>query len=279
MQKTINIITVEGTEIRIVGEEGNENSYISLTDIAKRFGERPDQVISNWIRTRATLEFLGTWEVLQNSNLDFNSLNFEGIKKQAGTPTFVLSVTDWVAQVNAKGIYAKAGRYGGTYAHQEIALEFCSWISPVFKLYILKEFKRLKEDESLRYNLEWNVRRMIAKANYQIHSDSVKNYLIPQRLMRNKAAGLFYATEADLLNMAIFGMTAKQWRESNPNVVGNLRDNATIEQLLVLSNLESLNSELIKMGFSHDERLERLNETAISQMHILVQTSSLKLIP
>jgi hypothetical protein len=171
----------------------------------------------------------------------------------------------------------KSGRYNsGTYAHRDIALEFCSWLSPAFRLYVVQEFDRLKSDESQRLNLEWDVRRLIAKTNYKIHTESIKDYLIPQRLQRDKAAGLFYASEADLLNLAIFGMTAKEWKDQNPIAKGNLRDNASIEQLLVLANLESLNAELIKMGLSHDERLEKLNDAAIYQMNIVVATTNLQ---
>jgi hypothetical protein len=269
MQKII----VEGTEIRIVGENPNRQ-YFSLTDIAKHFGTRTDQIISNWLRTRQTLEFLAVWETFNNPN--FNSLNFEGIRVQAGLATFTLSVQDWTQQTNAVGIYAKAGRYGGTYAHQDIALEFCSYVEPKFKLFILKEYQRLQADESQRLNLEWDVRRLIAKTNYKIHTESIKDYLIPQRLQRDKAAGLFYASEADLLNLAIFGMTAKEWKDQNTTTKGNLRDNASIEQLLVLANLESLNAELIKMGLSHDERLDKLNDAAIYQMNIIVASAKLE---
>jgi hypothetical protein len=271
MKKSDITINVDGTQIRVKGED-NENTYLSLTDIAKRFSDRSDQIIGNWIRTRSTLSFLGVWEQLHNTN--FNSLKFEGIKNQAGAPTFVLSVGDWVTQTDAVGIYAKAGRYGGTYAHRDIALEFCSWVEPAFRLYIIKEFQRLKTDESEQMNLEWNVRRLISKSNYRIHTDTIKNHLIPQRFVKDTAQGVVYANEADLLNVAIFGETARQWKEHNPNAKGNLRDNASMEQLLVLSNLESLNAELIKMGLSKDERIEKLNEAAIYQMNIIVQTAA-----
>jgi KilA-N domain len=271
LKKSTTTITVEGTTIRVLSEK-EEQDFYSLTDIAKRFGERSDQIIGNWIRTRTTLSFLAVWEQMNNEN--FNSLKFEGIRNQAGSPTFVLSIADWVNQTSAIGIYAKAGRYGGTYAHRDIALEFCSWIEPAFRLYIIKEFQRLKTDEGERLSVEWNVRRLIAKTNYKIHTDTIKYHLIPQRIEPNKTAGMIYASEADLLNMAIFGMTAKQWKEHEPNATGNLRDHASTEQLLVLSNLESLNSELIKMGFSRDERLDKLNDTAISQMKIIVQSNA-----
>jgi hypothetical protein len=264
-------IIVEGTEIRVVGEK-EDSQFFSLTDIAKRSSDRPDQVIGNWIRTRNTIEFLAVWEELYNPN--FNPINYEGIKNQAGAPTFTLSISDWVINTNAIGIYAKAGRYGGSFAHRDIALEFCSWLQPAFRLYIIKEFQRLKKEEGSLLAQEWDVRRLIAKTNYKIHTESVKHYLIPQRLQRDKAAGLYYASEADMLNIALFGITAKQWKDQNPNAKGNLRDAASIEQLLVLSNLESLNSELIKMGLAHDERLDQLNNAAISQMHIIMQNNN-----
>ncbi len=271
MKKITTNITVEGTTIRVLSEK-EDQEYICLTDIARRFSDRTDQVVSNWIRTRSTLSFLAVWEQLNNPS--FNSLNFEGIRNRAGEPTFVLSISDWVANTAAIGIYAKAGRYGGTYAHRDIALEFCSWIEPAFRLYVIKEFQRLKNDEGERLSLEWNVRRLISKANYKIHTDTIKEHLIPQRLEREKTAGMVYATEADLLNVAIFGETAKQWKLRNPSAAGNLRDNASTEQLLVLSNLESLNSELIKMGFARDERLQKLNDAAIYQIKIVIQTSA-----
>jgi hypothetical protein len=271
MKKATTNIIVEGTIIRVLSEK-DDQEYICLTDIAKRFSERTDQVVSNWIRTRNTLSFLAVWEQLNNPN--FNSLNFEGIKNRAGEPTFVLSISDWVANTAAIGIYAKAGRYGGTYAHRDIALEFCSWIEPAFRLYVLKEFQRLKNDEGERLSIEWNVRRLIAKANYKIHTDTIKEHLIPQRLERDRAAGMVYANEADLLNMAIFGQTSKQWKGQNPKATGNIRDYASTEQLLVLSNLESLNSELIKMSFARDERLQKLNDAAIYQMKIIIQSAA-----
>lgn len=266
MQKII----VEGTEIRVV-KENNSGQFFSLTDIAKHFGNRTDQIISNWMRTRQTLEFLGTWESFYNPN--FNPLNFEGIRIQAGLATFTLSVQDWVQQTNAVGIYAKSGRYGGTFAHKDIALEFCSHIEPRFKLFIIKEFDRLKADESQQLNLEWDVRRLIAKTNYRIHTESIKDFLIPQRIQRDKVAGLYYASEADLLNLVVFGSTAKQWKDQSPDAKGNLRDHASIEQLLILSNLESINSELIKMGLSHDERYERLYDAAHYQLRIIQATN------
>ncbi len=256
-------ISVEGTEIRVYKEA--ENDFISLTDIAKRFNERTDQIILNWLRTRNTLEYLGVWESLNNPL--FNPLNFEGIKNQAGAATFVLTITDWVSSTNAIGIRAKQGRYGGTYAHRDIAFEFMSYLSPAFKMYVIKEFQRFKSEEVK--TLEWEVRRTLSKANYKIHTDAIKNYLIPLKIQDTRLEALYYASEADLLNLALFGITAKEWRENNPDLKGNLRDYASTEQLLVLANLENLNAELIKMGFSKADRVLKLNEIAIHQLNLL----------
>ncbi len=269
MQKII----VEGTEININLREKQE--FVSMTDIAKRFGE-PRFQIQNWMRAGNTLDYLSLWESLNNPN--FNRVEFDAVRIQAGSNTFTMSPSRWVELTAAIGIETKSGRYhSGTYAHKDIALEFCSWLSPSFKLYILQELQRLKTDEAQLLGQEWNIRRLIAKTNYKIHTESVKQYLIPQRLQRDKAAGLYYASEADLLNLALFGLTAKQWKDqSTAETKGNLRDNASIEQLLVLSNLESLNAELIKIGFAHDERLERLNDAAISQMKIIMQNDTFK---
>jgi KilA-N domain len=265
MAKSI-VLTVEGTPIRLISE--NNEDFISLTDIAKRASDRTDQIITNWLRTRSTIEFLGVWESLNNVN--FNPLNFEGIKNQAGTPTFVLTVTDWVTSTNAVGINAKAGRYGGTYAHKDIALEFCSWLSPAFRLYVIREFQRLKTEESDVLKLEWNLKRLLSKVNYYIHTDAVKTNLIPPRLQNKKLEGIIYASEADLLNIALFGLAAKDWKIQNPEAKGNQRDSATAEQLLVLANLENLNAEFIHQGMKQAERLQRLNEIAIHQMELLL---------
>lgn len=267
MQKII----VEGTEITISKKQNQE--YISITDIAKRYGE-PRILIQNWIRTASTLDFLALWENLNNPN--FNRIEFDAIRKQAGGNAFTMSPSRWVESTNAIGMETKAGRYNsGTFAQKDIAMEFCSWVEPAFRLFIIREFDRLKTVEATKLGQEWDLRRIISKTNYKIHTESVREFLIPQRLQRDKAAGLYYASEADLLNLALFGVTAKQWKVQNPNLKGNLRDHASIEQLLVLSNLESLNSELIKMGLSHDERLERLNDAAIYQMRIIVQSSTI----
>ena len=270
-------INVQGIEIRIL--ERNKMDYISLTDIARNSSERTDIVISNWFRNRNTVEFLGLWEQMHNPN--FNPIEFDGIKTRTGLNNFILTTTEWVSKVNAIGIEAKTGRYGGTYAHADIAFEFCSWISPVFKLYFIKEFQRLKtaEAEQQQQSLDWNVRRILSKVNYRIHTDAVKNHLIPQKIQDTKFEGLYYASEADLLNLALFAMTAKEWREANPTLKGNMRDYATAEQLLVLANLENLNAEFIKMGFEKHIRLSKLNDVAIYQMQLLVEMPTLSNLP
>jgi len=272
-------ITVQDVQIRFYSKR--EDDFISLTDIAKKAdSERTDQVIGNWLRTRNTVEFLGVWETLHNPN--FNPLEFEGIRNQTGLSTFVLTTKRWTEQTNAIGITAKAGRYGGTYAHKDIAFEFCSWLSPSFKLYLIKEFQRLKEQEfqEKQEALEWNFKRLLTKINYSVHTDAIKEELIPPRLAQSKTTGLVYATEADILNLALFGMTAKEWRSQYPDEKGNIRDYANTEQLLVLANLEAINAELIRHGLSRDERVVRLNEAAITQMRsILASPSASKLLP
>ena len=270
-------INVQGIDIRIL--EKDKTDYISLTDIARNSSDRTDIVISNWFRNRNTVEFLGLWEQMHNPN--FNPIEFDGIKTRTGLNNFILTTTEWVSKVNAIGIEAKTGRYGGTYAHSDIAFEFCSWISPVFKLYFIKEFQRLKtaEAEQQQQSLEWNVRRMLSKVNYRIHTDAVKNHLIPQKIQDTKFEGLYYASEADLLNLALFAITAKEWREANPTLKGNMRDYATAEQLLVLANLENLNAEFIKMGLEKHLRLSKLNDVAIYQMQLLVEMPPLSNLP
>lgn len=262
-----NVIVVEGSEIRFYEEK--EHDFISLTDIAKKFNERTGQLILNWLRTRSTVSFLGAWEMLHNPS--FNVLNFEDIKNQTGEATFVLTITDWTERTGAIGIRAKTGRYGGTFAHKDIAFEFLSFLSPTFKLYVFKEFQRLKEIETKenKQALAWNLNRTLSKVNYIIHTDAVKQHLIPPRIAGTKLEGLYYATEADLLNLALFGTIAKEWKLVNPTSKGNMRDYATTEQLLVLANLENLNAEYIKLGFGKEERLQRLNEVAIHQMSLL----------
>lgn len=264
MAKQGTTILVEGTEIRFYKE--SENDFISLTDIAKRFNERTGQLILNWLRTRSTIEYLGAWEILHNSH--FNVLNFEDIRNQTGAATFVLAISDWVEKTGAIGIRATQGRYGGTYAHRDIAYEFLSYLSPTFKLYVIKEFQKIRQEETK--SLNWEIKRTLSKVNYKIHADAVKNHLIPTKIQDTKFESLYYASEADLLNIALFSTTAKEWRNVNPNLKGNMRDHATTEQLLVLANLENLNAEFIKMGLSKEDRLSKLNDVAIYQMRLLV---------
>jgi len=275
MAKKKRTITVEGTTITLISQK--ESDYISLTDIAKNF-ETGVSAIESWMRNRNTVEFLGTWEMLYNPS--FNSVGFDGIKSNVGLNSFKLSAKKWVQETGAIGIQAKTGRYGGTYAHKDIAIQFCYWLSPVFQLYLIKEFQRLKikEAEEQKATIEWQVKRILAKVNYRIHTDAVQQHLIPQRL-NQKQSGIVYASEADVLNVALFGMTAKEWRTSNPDKKGNIRDHSTGEQLLVLSNLENLNAEFIKVGLEQEERLERLNEIAIYQMGVLVAPPPLNQLP
>ena len=267
------IIEVQQVTISFTDFHGED--YICITDMAKAKTDesRAADVIKNWIRTRTTLEFLGTWEKIYNP--DFKVVEFDHFKTQAGLPSFVLSPTQWVEKTNAIGIFSKAGRYGGTYAHKDIAFEFGSAISAEFKLYLIKEFQRLKEDENNRQKLDWNLQRTLAKVNYTIHTDAIKERLIPEKLTR-KQTSLVYASEADLLNMALFGKTAADWRAENPDTKGNMRDDATLEQLVVLSNLESINAVLIRQGLSQSERLTQLNQIAITQMTSLVNNANLK---
>ncbi|MDB4505747.1 MAG: KilA-N domain-containing protein [Saprospiraceae bacterium] len=268
-------IVVKGNEIRLIPK--NEESYISLTDIAKGFGDSKT-MIQNWMRTRSTVEFLGVWENMNND--DFNRIEFEEIKNASGSNAFSLSPKKWIEMVGAIGITSKAGRYGGgTFAHSEIASEFASWLSPSFKLFVFQELNRLKGEEAKRNNLDWNVHRIISKANFQIHSEAVKKHLVPPRIKNTRAEGIVYANEADILNVALFGMPAKQWKIQNPELKGNMRDNATTEQLLVLSNLQSLNAKLMEWGSDAEQRLDILNKTAIDQMGILTMGSTLKQLP
>jgi len=262
-------INVQGKEITIIGDEGRE--YISLTDMLK--AKDGEFFISDWLRNRNTVEYLGIWESVYNP--DFNYGEFDVIKSQAGLNSYRLSVKEWVEKTNAIGLRATTGRYGGTYAHPDIAFEFGMWISPQFKIYLIKEFQRLKEDENNRLKLEWNLQRTLAKINYHIHTDAIKENLIPKEVSKHQVA-LIYADEADLLNMALFGLTAKQWREGNPAKSGNIRDYAELEQLVVLSNLESINALLIKQGLPQSERLIQLNKTAIAQMKTLVENRAVK---
>ena len=265
-------INVQGFDIALY--ESNKNDYISLTDIARyKDTEHTDDIIKNWLRNRNTVELLGFWEIINNPN--FKPVEFDGFRKQAGLNSFVLTPKRWIETTNAIGIVSKSGRNGGTFAHQDIALEFASWISIEFKLYVIKEFQRLKEDENSRLKLEWNLQRTLAKINYHIHTDAIKESLIPKEVSKKQAA-LIYADEADLLNTALFGLTAKEWHERNPKLSGNIRDYAGLEQLVVLSNLESINALLIKQGLPQSERLIQLNKTAIAQMKTLVENRAIK---
>lgn len=265
-------INVINSEITIFTK--NNKDYISLTDIARfKDSERSDYILQNWLRIRSTIEFIGLWEKLHNP--DFNSIEFDGFKNQAGLNSFSLTPKRWIEKTHAIGIISSTGRYGGTYAHKDIAFEFASWISAEFKLYLIKEFQRLKDDENNRLKLEWNLQRTLAKVNYRIHTDAIKGNLIPPELSKIKINQI-YANEADLLNVALFGLTAKEWRDKNPTFEGNIRDYATIEQLVVLSNLESINSVLIHNGLGQSERLQQLNTIAITQMKSLLGHAGLK---
>ncbi|MDR0793326.1 MAG: KilA-N domain-containing protein [Chitinophagaceae bacterium] len=266
-------ITVQGTEITVLSERNDD--YISLTDMAnaKEGAARAADIIKNWLRTRTTLEFLGTWEQLYNPT--FKVVEFDHFKMQAGLPSFVISVSEWVEKTNATGIYVKNGKYGGTYAHKDIAFEFGSAISAVFRLLLIKEFQRLKEEEQNNKSLEWNLQRTLSKINYRIHTDAIKDEIIP-KIVTKEQTMFVYANEADLLNVALFGKTAKQWREQNPGKEGNIRDNATLEQLVVLSNMESINALLIRQGLPQNTRLVQLNNVAITQMRSLVNNSAIK---
>ena len=268
-------IVVNGKEITLLPRP-NQEDYISLTDIMKSFDD--EFAIYSWLRNRNTVEFIGVWEELHNP--DFKGNEFVRFKSEVGLNTFNLTPKKWIEATNAIGMIVKSGRYsGGTFAHQDIAINFCYWLSPTFQLYLIKEFQRLKEEEAERQSLEWNVRRIMSKANYRIHTEAVREHLIPPRLQYTKMEGLYFANEADVLNMALFGMTAKEWRQQNPEAKGNIRDNATAEQLLVLSNLQSLNAKLMKWDCDQEQRLQILNEAAIEEMQILVSSTSLKQLP
>jgi len=266
-QKTV--INVQDAEIAILSH--NNSDFISLTDMTKKFGD--DTLIYSWMRNRNTLEFIGIWEQIHNP--DFKGNEFVTFRQEAGLNRFNLTPKKWIDATNAVGIVSKAGRYGGTYAHKDIAFEFGSWLSPEFKLYLIKEFQRLKEDENQRLSLGWDLNRTLSKVNYKIHTDAIKDYLIPETITKEQKL-YTYANEADVLNMALFGKTAKIWRDSNPDKNGNIRDYATIEQLLVLANMESLNAEFIRMKISQTERLEKLNQTAITQLKSILDSKQLQ---
>ncbi len=264
-------IIVKGTEIRIL--EIKESDYISLTDMVSNF-EDGLPLIEKWLRNKNTIEFIGIWEQLNNPG--FNSPEFEGIKNEAGLNRFTISVKKWIVKTNAVGLVAKAGRYGGgTFAHKDIAFEFGSWLSPEFKLYLIKEFQRLKDEENSTKQLQWNLNRSLAKINYHIHTDSVRENLIPTN-MDKYSESLVYASEADILNLALYGKTAKTWRDENPEKEGNIRDYSSVEQLLILANLESINAEMIRDGLNPETRLKKLNQIAIKQMTSLLQSKYYK---
>jgi KilA-N domain len=270
MNQKINVI---GTEVTLFSKQNED--YLSLTDIARhKNSEAPRDIIKNWLRNRSTIDFIGLWEIIHNPN--FKQVEFDLFKHEAGSNTFVLSPGKWVDTTNAIGINSKSGRYGGTYAHQDIAFEFASWVSAEFKLYLIQEFKRLKSAEYDQRNLEWSVSRTLSKVNYEIHTDAIKSALIPKLMPKSALKKFVYSDEADLLNLALFGVTAKEWRSSNKGKKGNIRDHATLEQLVVLSNLESFNSVLIKQGVDTEQRFIQLNKIAVEQMKVLLSSKSLK---
>ena len=265
--KTIN---VKGTEITIIQKDAFD--FISLTDMLRGFGD--DTMIYSWMRNRNTLEFLGIWEEMNNPG--FKGNEFVTFKSRAGLNSFNLTPKKWIEATNAIGIISKAGRYGGgTFAHKDLAFEFGSWLSPEFKLYLIKEFQRLKDDENERLNLTWNLHRTLSKINYRIHTDAIKEHIIPASITKEQA-NYVYANEADVLNVALFGKTARQWRDENPDVGGNIRDQSSIEQLLVLANMESMNAEFIKMKLPQAERLTKLNQIAISQLTAIIGNTQIK---
>lgn len=266
-----NVIHAKDTDIAVISAIGQDD-YISLTDIARYRSDEPKDVIKNWLRSKATIEFLGLWEELNNPN--FKGVEFDSFRNEAGANAFTLSPQKWIDATNAIGIISRSGRYGGTYAHKDIAFEFASWVSPEFKLYIIKDYQRLKSDEAHRLALDWNVKRLLSKANYKLHTEAIKQNLIPPEITADKQ-GFIYANEADVLNVALFGMTAAQWRKDNPEFSGNMRDHATIEQLLVLANLENANAMYIEEGKSREERAILLNKLAISQLRTLADTASI----
>uniref|UniRef100_A0AB33JFY9 KilA-N domain-containing protein n=1 Tax=Prevotella sp. GTC17260 TaxID=3236796 RepID=A0AB33JFY9_9BACT len=262
-------INVQGTEISVL-LKGTENDYICLTDMARfRDTERTNYIIQNWMRSRNTIEYLGVWELLNNP--DFKRIEFDAFKNQAGLNSFSLTPKEWVEKTNAIGIYSKAGRYGGTYAHKDIAFNFGMWLSPTFQLYVVKEYQQLKEHLNDPRIGNWNVKRILSKANYSLHTDAIKSIMIPKLSISKTKYNLVYATEADLLNLAVFGYTAKDWEELNPELSTklNMRDTASINELVVLSNIESINSELIKQDISRDKRLNILHRIAKEQLRVL----------
>lgn len=272
MAKKMDKIKVLETEISFYTQQ--QEDYICITDIARyKNAEGTDDLIRNWLRNRNTIEFLGIWEQLHNPG--FKPVEFDGFRRLAGLNSFTLSPKQWVEKTGAIGLISKPGRYGGTFAHKDIAFEFASWISVEFKLYLIKEFQRLKQEEIESKRLEWNLQRTLSKINYRIHTDAIKETLIPPTLTK-KQITVMYASEADVLNMALFGKTAKQWRDENTDKTGNIRDFAGLEQLVILTNLESINAVLIRQGLAQSERLTKLNEIAISQMKSLLNNQGVK---
>lgn len=263
-------MTVQGVEVNLTSK--NAEDYISLTDMTKSF-KGSDQLIKNWLQNKNTIEFLGVWEQLNNPK--FNLVEFHLIRNEAGLHRFVMSAKQWISRTNGVGLIAKAGRSGGTYAHKDIAFEFGSWLSPEFKLYLIKEFQRFKELEATSGGLEWNIRRSLAKVQYRVHTDAIKAHLIPAQLPAQQA-GYVYANEAEILNKALFGMTSKEWRAANPDLEGNMRDHATVEQLVVLSSLESMNALLIQQKMAQEDRLVTLNGQARAQLTSLLANPSIK---
>lgn len=270
-KKTIN---VQGITVSYFEKEEEKEAYLSLTDIARKFNEEtPSSLIVNWMRNRDTIEYLGVWEQLNNE--DFNLIEFDKIKGESGTNRFVLSVKKWVSSTQAVGIYSTAGKYGGTYAHRDLAINFCYWLSPTFQLYLIKEFQRLKADEAQRLDSDWNLKRQLAKANWHIHAEAVREYLVPMIDWNTKREAIYQASEADLLNLALFGVTAREWQQANPKKKGNLRDHATTEQLLILANLQALNAKLIEWESPKEQRIEILHKTAREQMEILLRSKAI----
>lgn len=269
-QKKTKII-VKGIEIIVSTKD--DFDYISLTDMAKFRPYDSGVVIANWLSTKYTVQFMGAWEQVHNTK--FNLIEFNKIKNEAGSNGFIISSSFWIKQTGAIGIKSNAGRYGGTYAHKDIAFEFATWLSPEFKLFLIKEFQRLKDEENQKLALGWDVKRMLTKINYKIHTDAIKTHLIPKNISGTRMA-MVYANEADVLNVALFGKTAKDWRDENSRLEGNIRDYADVTQLIVLTNLESMNAELIRQGLSQSERLGKLNQIAIVQMRSLLDNKSVK---
>ena len=279
MSRKTSSILVQDVPVSVMSID--QRDYISLTDMAKARTDagRAADVIKNWLRARSTLEFLGTWEIMYNP--DFKVVEFDHFKSEAGLHTFTLSAKEWIESTHAIGMYVQAGRYGGTYAHKDIAFEFGSAISPIFKLYLLKEYQRLKDEENDRLKLEWDAKRFLSKNNYLIHTDAIKNYVLPRSNHSKSTEWLVYADEADLLNVALFGCTAKEWRDANPVLAAkqNIRDFASIAQLTVLSNLETHNAEMIKQGIDKAERFDRLKQIAEYQLRVLTEAEAIQKLP